>query len=214
MKNNKLSIILSSVFVMTVLISGGAYYSIWKWQSQGLATKDSGLVPASAETEDGTKTVNASVMQVDNLSDEQIQKDLSDSAKASLANFYASFKDKDSERLSQLFTPNTTDENKNYFSSIFTDKDSKGNASNITLFKANLASEVATNYSVVSVEAKDAGWSIKIQEKRTDKAGKALPADTSTFINLVPGTESSFPWLIDSYQKTGIAGKFSGFLTN
>ena len=181
-----------------MLVSGGAYYSIWKWQNKGLVTKESGLVPASQEEDQG-KTVNASVVQIDNATDSEIQKALPDLARAALANFYVAYKDRDTERLSQLFTPNTKDEDKDTYD---------------TLFKSTFSSEVATSYTVASVEAKGTGWTVKILEKRQDKDGKALASETATFMILTPGTENSSPWLVDSYQKAGIEGKYSGFLTN
>jgi hypothetical protein len=134
------------------------------------------------------------------------------SATTFLANFYAAYNQADRTRLAAYFSPDTTAELRSLHARLFTGVDPEGNPGGPTLFTTSSAIQKATGYTVVTSALQAGNWIVTVQEQRVDGDGKAISPIT-TILTLVPSTNPTGSWLIDSYVHTGEVGKYNGFLT-
>lgn len=133
------------------------------------------------------------------------------SAKTFLANFYAAYKQKDSERLGEMFTPDQTDEYRSLHARLFTGIDLQGNPGGPTLFSTNSASGYVDGYSLLGAASQDKNWVVTVKENRFSSEGKAVGEQTAIF-TITPKNDENSIWLIDSYIHTGASGKYNGFI--
>jgi len=138
-------------------------------------------------------------------------KDLPSTAQAFIANFYAAYQAKDSDRLASYFTSDTTADLISLHSRLFKGTDPQGNPGGPTLFSSNSASEVVKSYVIITSAAQNSNWVITIKEQRLAASGQEVGEQTN-LMTLVPVQGGTSNWQIDSYTHTGSSGKYNAFL--
>jgi len=133
------------------------------------------------------------------------------SATTFMANFYSAYNAQDRARLATYFTPDTNDTDRSMHAHLFTDMDTNGTVGGPYLFVDGPANQRASGYTLVSETVQGSGWLVTVLEQRIDFQG-AAQSPTTTIITLVPSTNPTGSWLVDSYVRTSGDEKYSAFL--